>query len=126
FYHQGELRFEAKVDEHNRGYLLGHTIAQPKNVLSASTACEEDLDLWHRRCSHVNLDDLRSIIRKDLVQGLTIRSKRPPSPICEPPCLAGKLNRHPIPRFASRRFVRVALVHTDLKGKLPVPSPEGY
>ena len=125
FYHHGELRFEAQVNEHNVGYLLGHTITQSKNALSASTTCDEDLALWHQRCSHVNLDDLRSVVRKDLVLGLKIRSQRPPDRICEP-CLAGKLNRHPIPRFASRKFVRLALVHTDLKGKLPTPTPEGH
>ena len=51
FYHEGQLRFEAQVNQHNVGYLLGHTIAQPKNALSASTACEEDLVLWHLHCS---------------------------------------------------------------------------
>ena len=125
FYHHGELRFEAQVNEHNVGYLLGHTITQSKNALSASTTCDEDLALWHQRCSHVNLDDLRSVVQKDLVLGLKIRSQRPPDRICEP-CLAGKLNRHPIPRFASRKLTRIALVHTDLKGKLPVRSQEGY
>ena len=64
-------------------------------------------------------------IRKGLVSGLTIRSKCQPDPICEP-CLAGKLHRNPIPRFASRKFTRIALVHTDLKGKLPVATPKGY
>ena len=54
FYHHGELRFEAQVNEHNVGYLLGHNITQSKNALSASTTCDEDLALWHQRCSHVN------------------------------------------------------------------------
>ena len=28
--------------------------------------------------------------------------------------------------FASRKFIPIALVHTDLKGRLSVPTPEGY
>ncbi|KAL7280846.1 LOW QUALITY PROTEIN: hypothetical protein ACG7TL_005790 [Trametes sanguinea] len=125
FYHQGQLRFEASVNEHNVGYLLGCTVPQAKHALSASSTCEEDESLWHQRCSHVNLDDLRSVVKKGLVSGLVLRSKRKPDPICEP-CLAGKLNRHSIPRFASRKHTPIALVHTDLKGPLPVPTPEGH
>ena len=64
-------------------------------------------------------------MKKGLVTGLVLRSKRKPDPICEL-CLAGKLNRHPIPRFASRKFVPIALVHTDLKGRLPVATLEEY
>ena len=115
FYHQGELHFEASVNEHNTGYLCGRTIPPLNTALSASTACEEDLALWHQRCSHINLDDLQSVVRKDLVLGLTIRSKHQPDPICKP-CLARKLNRHSIPRTVSRKHTRLALVHTDLKG----------
>ncbi|PIL36549.1 hypothetical protein GSI_00238 [Ganoderma sinense ZZ0214-1] len=125
FYHQGQLRFEAQVNDNNVGYLRGHTISQPKSALSALTTCDKDLFLWHQRCGHVNFDDLCSVVCKKLVNGLTIRSKRAPSAICES-CLAGKLNRHPIPCFASRKFVCIALVHTDLKGKLSTPTPEGY
>ncbi|PIL30817.1 hypothetical protein GSI_06985 [Ganoderma sinense ZZ0214-1] len=75
FYHQGQLRFEAQVNDNNISYLRGHTISQPKSALSASTSCDEDLFLWHQRCGHVNFDDLHSVVRKELVNGLTIRSK---------------------------------------------------
>ncbi|KAI0371203.1 hypothetical protein BV20DRAFT_922094, partial [Pilatotrama ljubarskyi] len=112
FYHQGQLRFEASVNEHNVGYLLG-----------SCALCI--VHLRDQRCSHINLDALRSVIKKGLVSGLVLRSKRKPDPICEP-CLAGKLNRHPIPRFTSRKHIPFALVHTDLKGRLPVPTPEGH
>ena len=47
FYHQGELRFEACVNEHNVGYLLGHTLSQSKNALSAPTTSTLDLALSH-------------------------------------------------------------------------------
>ncbi|TFY64068.1 hypothetical protein EVJ58_g2865 [Rhodofomes roseus] len=91
FYQDCELRFEVRVNEHNIGYLLGQTVSQTKNASSASMTCDLDLALWHQRCSHVNLDDLRSAHSKGLVSGLTIRSKRTPDPICKP-CLAGKLH----------------------------------
>ena len=64
FFTQGQFRFEALVNEHNVGYLLGRTLSQTKNALSSTSTCEEDLALWHQRSSHVNLDDLRAVIRK--------------------------------------------------------------
>ncbi|KAI0687314.1 hypothetical protein C8Q76DRAFT_585937, partial [Earliella scabrosa] len=78
FYHKGQLRFKAQVNQHDVGYVLGHTITQPNNTLSTSTACEEDITLWHQHCSHANLDDLRVAICKGLVSGLTICSKCQP------------------------------------------------
>ena len=48
FYQACELRFEARVNEHNVGYLLGQTVSQTKNASSASTTCDLDLALWHQ------------------------------------------------------------------------------
>ncbi|KAI0822695.1 hypothetical protein BC628DRAFT_1326586, partial [Trametes gibbosa] len=89
-----------------------------KTVLATFT-CEEDKSLWHQYCSYVNLNDLHAVVRKAHVTGLGLHSK------CKP-CLACKLNHHPIPRFASRKFISIALVHTDLKDHLPVATPEEY
>ena len=62
FYHQGQLCFKAHVNEHNVGYLQGHTVTQLKTVLSASTTWDQDLSFWHQHCGHVNLDDLHSVM----------------------------------------------------------------
>ena len=56
----------------------------------------------------------------------SIQSECPPPPIHSEPCLVSKLNRQPIPHFALRKFIRLALIHMDLKGPLPVTTPEGY
>jgi len=123
FVREGELLFTATVNEHNVGYLDGHThIPQSANL---SSTCPLDLTLWHRRCSHLNFDDLKSMHSKHLVTGMEIRSKTSPDPICEP-CILGKQHRHNIPKTATRRTSLLGLVHTDLKGPLPVQTPEGY
>ena len=41
FYTQGQLRFDALVNEHNIGYLLGRTLSQTKNTLSSTSTGEE-------------------------------------------------------------------------------------
>src|SRR6266487_2437815 len=123
FIREGKLLFTATVNEHNVGYLNGYTIVpQSANI---SSTCPLDLTLWHRRCSHLNFDALKSMHSRHLVTGMEIRSKTPPDPICEP-CILGKQRRHNIPQTATRRTSLLGLVHTDLKGPLPVQTPEGY
>jgi hypothetical protein len=61
---------------------------------------------------------------KKHVTGMKLVSKTPPDPICEP-CIFGKQHRHNIPKTATRRNSILALVHTDLKGPLPVQTQEG-
>ena len=96
----------------------------PHSANVAST-CPLDLTLWHRRCSHLNFADLKHMHDKNLVTGMDLRSKTPPDPICES-CIFGKQRRHNIPKTATRRTSTLALVHTDLKGPLPVQSAEGH
>src|SRR5204863_9939638 len=123
FYQDATLRFSATVNNHNIGYLNGYTIV-PESASLASTR-PLDLNLWHCRFSHLNYDDVREMHRKNKVNGMVIRSKAPPDPICES-CIFGKQHRHNITKTASRKSTVLALVHTDLKGPMPVQTPEGY
>ena len=123
FHHGQALIFTVTVTDRNIGYLDGHTVI-PHSANLAST-CPLDLTLWHRRCSHLNFDDLKHMHRHNLVTGMVIHSSTPPDPICEP-CILGKQRCHNIPKTATRRTSLLALVHTNLKGPLPVPTPEGY
>jgi len=79
---EGSVLFTATVNEHNTGYLNGHTII-PQSA-NASSTLPLDLTLWHHRCSHLNFDDLKRMHSKSLVTGMEIRSKDAPEAICEP------------------------------------------
>ena len=129
FLHSKQLHFTATVTDRNVGYLDGHVIVPaphtPESACVTST-CPLDFTLWHRRCSHLNLADLKSMHSSKLVTGMVIKSKSAPDPICEP-CILGKQHRHNIPKAASSRKSRVLqLVHTDLKGPLPVQTSGGH
>ena len=126
FYHSNQLHFTASVTPNNVGYLDGQVIV-PKQAESArfASTCPLDLTLWHRRCSHINFEDLKHMHSHNLVSGMVIRSTSPPDPICEP-CILGKQRRHNIPKTATRRTSLLSLVHSDLKGPLPVQTLEGY
>src|SRR3984957_13607206 len=79
FYYSNQLHFTASVTPNNVGYLDGQVIV-PKQAESARFAitCPLDLTLWHRRCSHINFDDLKHMHSHNLVSGMVICSTSPP------------------------------------------------
>ena len=125
FRHNGILMFTATVGPQNTGFLDGHVIPNSE-VASIASTCPLDPSLWHRRFSHRNVADVQKTLQEKLVTGIVINSNAKPDPICEP-CLAGGQHRGPIPKTASFHAKDVlVLVHSDVKGPLPVRTPEGY
>ena len=125
FRHNGILMFTATVGPQNTGYLDGHVIPNSE-VASVASTCPLDISLWHRRLSHRNVADVQKTLQEKLVTGMVINSNAKPDPICEP-CLAGGQHRGPIPKTASSCAKDLlGLVHSDVKGPLPVRTPEGY
>ena len=126
FYRLNDLHFTATVTSNNTGYLNGHVVVPHPQSANAVSTCPLDLTLWHRRYSHLNFADLKHMHDTKSVTGMVIQSRTPPDPICEP-CIFGKQHHHNIPKSTThRRTSLLALVHTDLKGPLPVQSPEGW
>lgn len=121
FHYLSKLLLIAMVTDHNVGYLNGHVIVPP--VYTAHIASTHPLDfmLWHHQCSHINIADLKHMYQQDLVIGMKIQSHVSPDPICEP-CIFGKQKHDNIPKTASHKMSLLALVHTDLKGPLPVQT----
>ena len=89
FLQSNELHFTATVNDRNIGYLDGHVIVPTAQSANATSTCPMDLTLWHRRCSHINLPDLKDMHSRKLVTGMVIKSRSTPDPICEP-CILGK------------------------------------
>jgi hypothetical protein len=84
-----------------------------------------DINLWHHRCAHHSHATIRKLIQGDLVTGLVVLSKDELDPICEA-CLAGKMTSAPFPSSTRQSLAPLELIHSDLHGPLPVPSPKGY
>jgi hypothetical protein len=84
-----------------------------------------DINLWHCHCAHHSHATIRKLIQGDLVTGLVVSSKDEPDPICEA-CLTGKMTSALCPSSTRQSLAPLELVHSDLHGPLPVPSPEGY
>lgn len=119
FYHGGELRMTARIDENCIAYLNGRVLTA-ESALAAST-CPLDRALWHRRLGHFHHAGIDKIIRNNLVEGLDLNSNSSPDPICVP-CISGKQTRAvhttPMPR-ADNVLDRVFM---DLHGPIPVEA----
>jgi transposase InsO family protein len=125
FIKDGKKLFVAKINDHNTAYLSGTTQSfAPQSVNMASTL-PMDYSLWHRRFAHLNLDDVKLLIGKEWVTGVTLDSKQMPDPVCEP-CLAGKMHANPFPTTGHRATQPLELVHSDVHGPTPVQSHSGY
>ena len=109
----------------NIACLQGSTVshALPASAFN-TTASPLDINLWHRRFSHLNYNDLKAMKAQNLVNGLVINTSASPDPICEP-CLAGN-QRRVVNKSATRQDTPLQLIHADLHGPMPTQSPEGY
>lgn len=83
----------------------------------------KSLDLWHRRCAHINAGNVYQTINYNLVSGVHKVDKE--KIICHE-CILGKLKRGPFKRIKKVTTNRpLELLHTDLWGPSPVDSHSG-
>ena len=115
--------FTATINSEGIGYLDGSTVDISENVQLVSTL-PLDLTLWHRRLGHLNHDSIKTMLKHNLVTGLTMDSLAKPDPICEP-CLAGKMHANPFPSSDNRAIEVLELIHSDLH-HLDITSHGGY
>ena len=83
-----------------------------------------EIDLWHKRISHVNLQKLKSMQLNELVFGLPHFKNKEMHYVCET-CQFGKNSRSP---FKKERFMSshvLQLVHVDVWGPSKEPSHGG-
>ena len=83
--------------------------------------------LWHSRYGHLGDQSLTKLVKDDMVSGLEYKESftKDEKGFCEP-CAQGKQQHKKFPRDESTRAVIVFdLVHTDVCGKMDVPSLSG-
>lgn len=91
----------------------------------AGVCAEDDKEIWHNRMGHLNMQDMRKLIAKEMVTGLDLKSKNDVLKICEP-CVFGKQTRKSFPTRNEHRSNRpLELIHTDVCGPIEPVAWEG-
>jgi hypothetical protein len=97
------------------------------SAATASTQQLDDADLWHRRYAHLAHSGLQTLVKNDMVTGISV----PPEAFaisgdktCEI-CITSKLPRKPFPPSSPKSSRPLELVHMDVNGPLPVTSLGG-
>ena len=100
-----------------------HTLSA-KIPASALITKTDDLRLWHARLAHVNVDGIKQMVSKKVVDGISVNVKQDVG-ICES-CVYGKSTRAPMPKQGGDRSKDILdLVHSDIAGPIQVPSLGG-
>jgi GAG-pre-integrase domain len=102
----------------------------PLPDVTALAACpstsKADVDTWHHRLGHLNVDAVLHMSRKGMVKGMEITGKAKSTSPCEP-CLVGKQARTKISKMTETRSDEVlGRVHSNICSKLPTRSCEGF
>lgn len=92
------------------------------NTVKAGSACTAtDLNTWHKRMGHLNMDDVKRLPL--CAEGVNICNKEV-NTVCIPCCKA-KQTRLPFPNSGSRANGLLEIIHTDLCGPMETPSAGG-
>ena len=105
-------------------YHLDCEVVADKEEVSLVSENLPDVDLWHQRLGHLNVQQLYTIMEKGLTPGvnLSVNSKLS---FCER-CVEGKMQRKPfksVTHHQSRK--KLELVHSDVCGPIQVKSIGG-
>ncbi|KAG7582977.1 Zinc finger CCHC-type [Arabidopsis suecica] len=110
--HKGKLLVKA-VRSRNRLYKVIMGIKEPMCLYSST---QTDSERWHARLGHINLETLKSMVKKELVRGISqINFEKK---ICGS-CLLGKQTRQVFPQTTMFRASKaLELIHGDLCGPI--------
>ena len=90
----------------------------------ASAMSESDhsqkLELWHRRLGHLNVKDVKSLMKNEGIECPENESLG----VCET-CVVGKLAQRPFPKTSLQKKRLLELIHTDLCGPMREKSLSG-
>ena len=108
----------------NLFYLNSTIIKKHNNALSTDDQKKTKETLWHSRYGHLGTENMKLLRKTKIVKGLdySISSEKE---FCKP-CVQGKIQRKKFPKTGGKRAKRnLELVHSDVCGKMDVPSISG-
>ncbi len=95
-------------------------------LVAHGTASSTDIDTWHRRLGHLNVNTILQMAHKGMVKGMAISGTSTCTSPCEP-CLKGKQTQAEIQKHTETHANTVlGCVFSDVCGKLPTHSHKGF
>lgn len=86
------------------------------------------MELWHHRFGHLGNDNLVKLVKKNMVDGMSVDNNCEESVkiLCEP-CISGKQTREPFHARTEKRATRpLQIVHSDVCGPVTPVSWDGH
>ena len=84
-------------------------------MFAKSTKADSDIELWHKRIGHINLNKLKAMKSKGVVVGLLTFKEKEIEGVCEA-CQFGKQHRYPFPKERNVSKGLLDVVHSDVWG----------
>lgn len=96
----------------------------PEYAHAAETGSSpSDLLKWHQRMGHLNVHDLKEMVKNNYVTGIKVNCNEQMEPCAT--CLEGKLSALPFPKRTSRSDEPLQLIFSDICGPMRVHSNGG-
>ena len=113
---------ETVVKAERRGDL--YYVEEITESTAAANSKTSELEKWHNRYGHLNEKDLKKLISKDMVKGVSLDSFAK-MPFCEI-CVLGKQSATPFPQVSLTKSDKLLeLVHSDVCGPMRTRSIGG-
>mgnify|MGYP000205664518 CR=1 FL=1 len=74
---------------------------------------KSDIELWHKRIGHINLQKIKGMEAKGVVIGLPTFKEREIEGVCAA-CRFHKQHRHPFPKERNLSKGRLDVIHSDV------------
>ena len=115
----------AKGKRHGRMFILDAGIPELKaTMFTHGSGVVQDIEMWHKRISHINIQKLKMMQHKNLVSGLPKFRYTALEHVCSA-CQFGKQSRLPFARHVRESTRPLQLIHSDVWGPAQTTSMGG-
>ena len=110
--------------KHGKLYKL-NTVTDSGETCCMGISEKDSLELWHQRYGHLGYEALKSLAKKNSVNGLGIDATEPSGKPCEG-CAFGKQHRNSFPKRSNTETKQpLELIHSDVCGPMSTDSVGG-
>ena len=110
-----EGRLIARGRREGRIFILDSHVEMISTMYAKGHEANADIELWHKRVGHINLQKLKGMPSKGVVIGLPTFTEKEITGVCEA-CQFGKQHRQPFPKERNMNKGIPDVIHLDVWG----------